>query len=179
MLDVETAIAEVSSVYQALTGRPIKPGHYELAPEVDPMGQAETNFRQFKTLLEQKARPAEASQKERGMPAGTISPCVDVIEQEREVRIIADLPGLTREQVSLCIVGDVLHIRCERSAARGQTAVMRLEERRKGPMLRTIALPPRAKRTGIEAVLRDGVLTVSIPTDGNIGDTTEIPIEVK
>jgi HSP20 family molecular chaperone IbpA len=46
-------------------------------------------------------------------------------------------------------------------------------------MLRTIALPPRARRDGIEATLRDGVLTISIPTDGTAADGAEIPVDVK
>ena len=53
------------------------------------------------------------------------------------------------------------------------------EERRKGPILRTIALPPRARREGIEATLRDGVLTIAIPTDGHGSEATEVPIDVK
>ena len=55
MMNVEQAIAEVANVYQSLTGHAIKPGRYELPPEVDPMGQAESNYRQFKALLEQRA----------------------------------------------------------------------------------------------------------------------------
>jgi HSP20 family molecular chaperone IbpA len=46
-------------------------------------------------------------------------------------------------------------------------------------MLRTIALPPRARRDGIEASLRDGVLAISIPTDGSGSEPTEVPIDVK
>jgi HSP20 family molecular chaperone IbpA len=40
-------------------------------------------------------------------------------------------------------------------------------------------MPPPARREGIEATLRDGVLTVVIPTDGHGSETTEIPIDVK
>jgi len=176
MLNVEQALAEVASVYQSLTGRPIKPGRHEIAPEVDPVSLAETNYRQFKSLLEQKARgPVEPQQKERSAYA----PPVDVIELEREVRVLVDMPGIAREQVSVALAGDVLTVRGERMAQRGQTGAMRLEERRKGAMLRTIAMPPRARRDGIEATLRDGVLTIAIPTDGSTTEPTEIPVEVK
>lgn len=176
MLNVEQAIAEVANVYQSLTGRPIKPGRYELPPEVDAAGQAETNYRQFKSLLEQKVRGVTEQQKE---PRAAVAPAIDVVELEREVRIFIDMPGVTREQVSVAIAGDVLTVRCERLANRGQPGVMRLEERRKGSMLRTIAMPPRARRDGIDASMRDGVLTISIPTDGSTTEATEIPVEVK
>jgi HSP20 family molecular chaperone IbpA len=104
---------------------------------------------------------------------------VDCVELEREVRLFVDMPGVPREHVSVCMTGDTLTIRAERPAPRSQVGIVRLEERRKGPMLRTIALPPRARRDGIEASLRDGVLTLSIPTDGSTSETSEVPIEVK
>ncbi|MDI3282363.1 Hsp20/alpha crystallin family protein [Polyangium sp. 15x6] len=176
MLNVEQAIAEVAGVYQSLTGRAIKPGRYELPPEVDPATQAESNYRQFKALLEQKAR-ASAEPRGKGEPA--FAPPVDVVELEREVRVMVDVPGVTREQIVVSVAGDALTIRGERGALRSAAGMMRLEERRKGPILRTIALPPRARRDGIEATLREGVLTVVIPTDGHGNDVTEVPIDVK
>lgn len=176
MLNVEQAIAEVAGVYQSLTGRAIKPGRYELPPEVDPAAQAENNYRQFKALLEQKAR-ASAEPRGKGEPA--FAPPVDVVELEREVRVMVDVPGVTREQIAVSVTGDALTIRGERGALRSAAGMMRLEERRKGPMLRTIALPPRARRDGIEATLREGVLTIVIPTDGHGNDVTEVPIDVK
>lgn len=179
MLNVEQAIAEVANVYQSLTGRPIKPGRYELPPEVDPMGQAEANYRQFKALLEQKTRREPEPQRERGTPLPPQTPAVDVLELEREVRCLVDMPGVPRENVNVAIIGDALTIRAERPMSRGQAGIMRLEERRKGTMLRTIALPPRARRDGIEASLRDGILTISIPTDGSSSEPTEVPIDVK
>ncbi|MRG92047.1 Hsp20/alpha crystallin family protein [Polyangium spumosum] len=176
MLNVEQAIAEVASVYQSLTGRAIKPGRHELPPEVDPASQAETNYRQFKALLEQAAR---ASAEPRAKMEPAIAPCADVVELEREVRVMMDIPGVAREQLAVAVMGDALTVRGERGGARHVAGLLRLEERRKGPILRTIALPPRARRDGIEATLRDGVLTIVIPTDGHGNDTTEIPIDVK
>jgi HSP20 family molecular chaperone IbpA len=76
-------------------------------------------------------------------------------------------------------MGETLTIRAERIANRPATGTCRLEERTKGTHMRSIALPPRARRDGIEALLRDGVLTISIPTDGLPNDKAEIPIEVK
>jgi HSP20 family protein len=77
-------------------------------------------------------------------------------------------------------MGDTLTIRAERAANRnGAGGTARLEERTKGAFLRSIVLPPRARREAIEALLREGVLTISIPTDGSATDKAEIPIEVK
>jgi HSP20 family protein len=178
MLNVDQAFAEVASVYQALTGEPFKPGRYESPPEVNPLEQAEANYRQFKRLMEQRAQTMGDSRKGPGvMP---VPPPMDVVEFEREVRVIVDLPAVAREQVNVSVMGDTLTIRAERAANRnGAGGTARLEERTKGAFLRSIVLPPRARREAIEALLREGVLTISIPTDGSATDKAEIPIEVK
>ncbi len=178
MLNVEQAFAEVASVYQALTGEPFKPGRFELPPEINPLEHAETNYRQFKRLMEQ-TRTAGESRKGMNAVMAAVPPPVDVLEFEREVRVCIDLPGIVREQVHVSVQGEALSVRAERTANRNGAGNCRLEERTKGTFVRSIALPPRARREGIEALLRDGVLTVSIPTDGSLNDKTEIPIEVK
>lgn len=179
MLNVEQAFAEVASVYQALTGEPFKPGRYELPPEVNPLEHAEANYRQFKRLMEQRNQTGGDMRKAApGMPIA-IPPPIDVMEMEREVRVCVDLAGVTRDQVRVAVQGECLTIRAERMANRNGVGVSRLEERVKGTMLRSVALPPRARREGIEALMRDGVLTITIPTDGTASDKTEIPIEVK
>ncbi|MBK9266439.1 MAG: Hsp20/alpha crystallin family protein [Polyangiaceae bacterium] len=181
MLNVEQAFAEVASAYQALTGRPFTPVGRESPPEVNPQEQAEANYRQFKRLMEQ--RMQNGGDPRKVTPVAPVPPPIDVLEFEREVRVLVDLPGTAREQVNVSITGDALTIRAERTNTRSGNGngngTCRLEERRKGAMLRSVALPPRARRDGIEALLRDGVLTISIPTDGTAGDNTEIPIEVK
>jgi len=179
MLNVEQAFAEVASVYQALTGEPFKPGRYEVPPEVNPVEQAEANYRQFKRLMEQRSQGVGDSRKSAAPATNTVVPPVDVTEFEREVRICVDMPGVMREHVGVAIVGETLTIRAERGSNRQSGGQCRLEERAKGTMFRSIALPPRARREGIEAQLRDGVLMISIPTDGSSSDKTETPIEVK
>lgn len=180
MLNVEQAFAEVASVYQALTGEPFKPaGRHELPPEVNPLEHAEANYRQFKRLMEQRNQPGADMRKGVATVPMAMPPPIDVMEMEREVRVCVDLAGVTRDQVRVSVQGECLTIRAERMANRNAVGVCRLEERVKGTMLRSVALPPRARREGIEALLRDGVLTITVPTDGTAIDKTEIPIEVK
>lgn len=179
MLNVEQAFAEVASVYQALTGEPFKPGRYEVPPEVNPVEQAEANYRQFKRLMEQRTQGGGDVRKQATVTITSVAPPIDVVEFEREVRICVDMPGIMREHVNVSVVGETLTIRAERGQNRQVGGHCRLDERTKGSLLRSIALPPRARREGIEAHLRDGVLTISIPTDGSSSDKSETPIEVK
>jgi len=177
MLNVEQAIAEVAGVYQSVTGRPIEPGRYEPPPEVDPLGQAESNYRRFKSMLEQRAEGQQPPHS--AMPAApAFAPPADIVQMEREVRVQVDLPGVPRDQVSVAVSGEVLVIRGQRPTGRAPGAVVRHGERQAGPFQKIIALPPRARREGIEALLSDGVLTISIPTDGG-APGGETPIDVK
>lgn len=171
MLDVEQAIREVGTVYQALTGRHIEVGRSELPPEIDPRPFLENRYRQFKTFLE---APEKA-----GAAAFTPvwSPALEVVAGEHEVRFELDLPSVPRDQVHVSVLGEWIVVRGHRGGVPAPGAEVRYSERPAGAFQRAIALPPRARRDGIQAALRDGVLTVTVPTDGPAG--TAHPIEVK
>lgn len=178
MLNVEQAIAEVANVYQSLTGKPIKPGRsdfpQDLPPEEDPVAHVERRYRQFQRLFE--------GNKQGRMPAESgvwFSPATDVVEIDREVRIYIDMPGVTRDHLSVLVAGEVLVVRGERPEKKADAAMIRYKERWGGAFQKNIALPPRVRREGIEATLRDGVLTITIPTDGSGNEVAELPIDVK
>lgn len=173
MFNVEQAIREVAGVYQAVTGKPLTPGRTDLPPEVDPVGHVESRYRQLRTLLE--------GQMQGAVPHAAVlawSPPMDVYELERAIRFELDVPGVPREAVAVSVVGDCLVIRGERQAPRVH-GVVRHQERRVGPFHKVVALPPRARRDGIEASIQGGVLAVVVPTDGAGAETAEITVEVK
>jgi len=175
MLNVEQVIREVSGVYQSLTGRPIGPARSELPPEVDPAGHIENRYREFKGLIDSVGRPSSVA----AGPAPAWVPPMDVFELEREVRCEIDLPGVPRDRVTVSIAGDYIVIRGDRPNNKAQGGAERHVERRVGPFQKMVALPPRAKRDGIEATCRDGVLTVVIPTEGSGNDVHEVPVDIK
>jgi HSP20 family protein len=174
MLNIEQAIKEVSGIYQSLTGKPIQPGQSELPPEVDPRVHVEARYRMLKGLLEVNGHTAS------GPASGpAFAPPADVLETEREVRVEIDLPGVSRDECTVSVSGDMIVIRGERPNGRGQAGMIRYKERPTGSFLKTVALPLRARREGIEATLRDGVLSIVIPADGTSTDKAEMPIDVK
>jgi len=174
MLNVEQVIREVSGVYQSLTGRPIGQARSELPPEVDPAGHVEHRYREFKGLVDAVGRPQAAAP-----PTPAWIPPVDVVEMEREVRCEIDLPGVPRDRVTVSVAGDYLVIRGDRPNQKAQGGAERHVERKVGPFQKMVALPPRARRDGIEATCRDGVLTVVIPTEGSSSDMRETQVDVK
>jgi HSP20 family protein len=173
MMNVDQAIRELGAVYQALTGRPIEAGRSELPPEVDPLAHVEGRYRQFKSMLDSGTR----GQAPETAPPVAWSPALEVLELEREVRFVFDLPGVARQDVSVSIAGDHLAVRGQRVASAPTGATLRHSERPLGSFQRLVALPPRARRDGIEATLRDGVLVVAVPTD--VAAAATAPIEVK
>jgi len=171
MLDVEQAIREVGSVYQALTGRNIEVGRTELPPEIDTKAYVEDRYRQFKSILES---PEKAGASRAFDPAW--APPLEVIELEREVRYEIDLPGVTRDQVSVTVVGDWLVVRGRRGGVPAPGANVRYSERGSGAFQRVIALSPRARRDAVHSALKDGVLVATVPTDGPA--TSARPVDV-
>ncbi len=163
MLDIEQAIREVGTVYQALTGRTIESGRSDLPPEIDPRSHIEGRYRQFKTIVESPA----AAQAAPFAPAW--APPLEVIEREGEVRYELEVGAVSREQIGVSVVGAFLVVRGQRGGAADPAAAVRYSERPVGPFQRVVALPEGARRDGIAASLRDGVLVVSVPTDGPSG----------
>ncbi len=173
MLDIEQAIREVGTVYQALTGRPIQAGRAEAPPEMDGAVRAQVadRYRQFKTIIDSPLGGAGARPL-----TPTWAPPIAVTEHEAEVGSEIDLPAVRREQISVFVMGGFLVVRGERSGAPAKEGALRYTERAAGPFQRVIALPGNARRDGIQAALHDGVLSVTVPTDGPGGDAVAVEI---
>jgi len=103
---------------------------------------------------------------------------IDVVEREGGVAVVANVPGFSREQISVEFHEGVLTIaatrpeaaaapssgaccggRCE--AGRAERVVLR--ERPVASVRRALAMPERVTGEGITADLVDGVLTVTLP----------------
>lgn len=92
----------------------------------------------------------------------------NVSETETEVRITADLPGIDRDDLDIEITGNTITIRGEKIAEEEKTEddegreYHRLE-RRTGSFRRTTRLPFEIDPDKVQADMKNGVLTVTIP----------------
>jgi HSP20 family protein len=94
----------------------------------------------------------------------TFNPAIDVAENENQMVITAELPGLTREQVDLEISDDVLTIRGEKKETKEEkTDRMHVVERSYGSFERAFSLPRYLDAQNTKAKFENGVLTVTIP----------------
>ncbi|MDI6719704.1 MAG: Hsp20/alpha crystallin family protein [Methanomicrobiales archaeon] len=89
---------------------------------------------------------------------------VDVREHGDEVMVVADLPGVEREDISIRLLDPrTLHLatRRERTVAQEEGGYY-LRERTYGAMSRTILLPAEVAEEGAQATFRNGVLEVRL-----------------
>ena len=93
------------------------------------------------------------------------APDTDVIETEREIRVVTEMPGLKRENIEVDVENNVLTIRGEKREERteGEQGRFHLSERRYGTFTRSFVLPRDVDPDQIHAGFQDGVLTISIP----------------
>jgi HSP20 family protein len=93
------------------------------------------------------------------------APETDVMETEREIRVVTEMPGLKRENIEVDVENNVLTIRGEKREERteGEDGRFHLSERRYGTFSRSFVLPSSVDAEQIQASFEDGVLRVSIP----------------
>ncbi len=95
----------------------------------------------------------------------TTQPAIDLIEASDHYEVVADLPGVTREQVEVEFEDGVLSLRGTRPVAETPDSDARWarRERRSGDFSRAIAFREEVEVAAIEASVKDGVLRVRVP----------------
>ena len=94
------------------------------------------------------------------------TPRIDVQQRNEAVIVRADLPGVRKEDVQVEVEDDALIISGQRREEReegGDDQGYRLVERSYGSFYRSVPLPQGTNPDEIEATMRDGVLTVTLP----------------
>ena len=96
--------------------------------------------------------------------AALLRPSIDVEETDQAYRVSAELPGLTEKDVELNLRDNALTLSGEkRSEREEEQAGRRYAERSYGRFERTIPFPVEVDADRIDAVFRNGVLTVTLP----------------
>ena len=95
---------------------------------------------------------------------GTFVPAVDVVEEKDNYLVRADLPGLSKEDVSVTLQDNYLTIKGEKKhETETKEANYYRKERVHGSFTRTIELPMSVDAKKIDAHFKDGVLQVRLP----------------
>jgi len=92
-----------------------------------------------------------------------VVPPVDVFENEASITLLADLPGVQREQLHIRVDGDTLVLEATAQAAGPENMELVYGEAQCPAYRRQFTLSRELDTGRIEAQLRDGVLRLSIP----------------
>ena len=104
-----------------------------------------------------------ATKEERTVPGRYYMPVTDIYETDNGLMIVMEMPGVTKERVTIDLQGDVLRIegQIDFSQYKGMEPVY--TEYNVGHFVRTFSLPSKIDREKIAAQLEDGVLTLTLP----------------
>jgi HSP20 family protein len=106
------------------------------------------------------------------------TPTVEITEQDGKYRILAELPGLSPDDVRVEVEDDALVLQGERQVEReGTEGGMRRSERQFGFFYRRIPLPEGANPEQAKAKFRDGILEITIPAPDRQAKRRQIQIE--
>ena len=90
-------------------------------------------------------------------------PAVNVWQQDDEVFVEAEAPGLKSEDLEISVIGNALTLKGRRPDAPPEKAVFHRRERGVGEFQRVLRLPVEVDGDKVQARLTDGVLLVTLP----------------
>ena len=121
------------------------------------MTESETKSLQAKEKKEV-TTPAELTK-----PGLVFDPAVDIFETERELTLLADLPGVKTKDLKIDLKDNVLTLSADETPLEGSGEKDGLREYRIGSYYRQFSLSDTIDQSKIEAVLNDGVLRLTLP----------------
>jgi HSP20 family molecular chaperone IbpA len=109
------------------------------------------------------AVPAEPTK-----PGLVFSPAVDIYETEKEITVLADMPGVKPDDLAIDLRDNVLTLDGDVADPQGKNEVEILREYRIGKYRREFTLSQVIDQSKIDAELKDGVLRVLLPKVGEV-----------
>ena len=90
-------------------------------------------------------------------------PALNIWEDGQNVHAEAELPGVRIEQIEISVTGDLLTLRGERKSEEKAGVACHRRERDFGAFARVVRLPAPIDASRVEASLKNGVLTITLP----------------
>ncbi len=107
-------------------------------------------------------------------PAQRFQPSVDVIEEDEDVRIEVEAPGMTVDDLSVGITEDTVIVSGEKKPEEAEAGDVHRRERAYGSFRRTIRLPVEVDKENARASFKDGILTIRLPKSQAVVKKVEI-----
>jgi HSP20 family protein len=140
--------------------------------------QSEMN-RMFDEVFGNLARTSGGrQQQQQGLLAAQWAPALDVLQEDGDRVVRAELPGVKQEDVDITLQNGVLTISGERRAEeQREGSGYYVRERRYGSFQRSMTLPEGVDESKIHARFQDGVLEVRVEGAAAVREPKRIQIE--
>ncbi|MDR1873187.1 MAG: Hsp20/alpha crystallin family protein [Deltaproteobacteria bacterium] len=93
-----------------------------------------------------------------------VFPLVNILEEDENLFIVAELPGLAADQLDISVKGDTLTVKGEKAAEKAEGDInYHRREREFGSFSRSVTLPVKIKADEVGAVYKNGILTITLP----------------
>jgi HSP20 family protein len=92
------------------------------------------------------------------------SPSIDIIDEEKDIRVQAEVPGMNPEDLDITVTRDSVIVKGEKKSEREEERQgLRYSERTFGSFERVIRLPADVQTDKIDARFKNGVLDIVMP----------------
>ncbi len=115
----------------------------------------------------------------RGKFGRIFTPAVDISENEKEVVITAEIPGIEKQDLDVSLTGDTLTIKGEKKAEHEENSDnFHRVERSYDSFSRSFSLPCEVQQDKVEASFKNGILTLKLPkTENGRSNSVKIPLQ--
>jgi HSP20 family molecular chaperone IbpA len=113
--------------------------------------------------LQAKGKKEVPSPAEQTRPGPVFTPLVDIFETDREITLLADMPGVKAKDLGIDLNENVLTVSGEVEAPEGENEMYVNREYLVGKYYRQFTLSDVIDQSKIEAGLKDGVLRLNLP----------------
>jgi HSP20 family protein len=99
-----------------------------------------------------------------GLLDRAVSPALDVVEDDDTFTVYMDLPGVEEKNIDVSIASNVLTIKGTKELPElGEDVKVYRQEEWEGSFQRTLSLPHSVDTQKVQAQMKNGVLTVTLP----------------
>ena len=113
--------------------------------------------------LQSKEKVTLGTAAEQTKPGVVFTPAVDIFETEKELTLLADMPGVKSQNLTIGLNKNVLTMSGEVDAPESENETEVLREYETGKYFREFTLSNEIDQSRIDAVLKDGVLRLTLP----------------
>lgn len=103
--------------------------------------------------------------REESAPSGFFAPRIDILDQDKQYEITAEMPGVKKQDLQVTLNNGVLTIEAESRQENKEEQQGKLirQERRYGKFMRSFNLGDSVQEDDIQASFNDGVLKLTVP----------------